>query len=312
MMEKYSRLLITGSTGMVGGALYQRLKEEGYTHLTAPGITEERIDLRYHDRVSELFNRQTFDYVFHLAARVSGIQANINRPVQHLNDNILMDSNIFDACYKFGVKKVLYLGSSCIYPKNYKQPLKEEYLMEGKLEETNAGYALSKIVGIELLKSYKKQYGLKSTILLPCNIYGTGDHFDLENSHVLSALVKKFVDAKSKHEDVTLWGTGKARREFVHVEDVVDAVLHFFPIDIKEDFINIGPGKDISIKELSDIVIKLVGFIGEVNWDKTRPEGMMRKMLDVSRMESYGFSPKKTLEAGIAQMIREYRGFVKK
>ena len=294
---------------MVGSSLYKKLKELGYKKITAPGVNHKKVDYRDIHATYKLFRRKKFDYVFHLAAKVGGIQANINQPVQFLNDNLLINSHIFYCAYNTKVKKLLYLGSSCIYPAKCPQPMKEEYLLSGPLESTNEGYALAKIVGLKLAKYYHKQYNLQTVCLMPCNIYGTNDHYDLENSHVLSALIKKFVDAKNNKENlVTLWGTGKAKREFIHVYDVVEAIMYFFRIIDTPDIINIGTNKDLTIKQLATIISKEVGYKGRIVWDRTKPDGMMRKCLDVSKMNRMGFKPKVDLVTGIRQSIKEYKG----
>lgn len=311
-MLKNDVILITGSTGMVGSNLYNKLISEGYSNIIAPGKNFKKIDLRNHNEVYKVFVKNKIKYVFHLAAKVGGIQANIDNPVSFLKDNLLINVNVFDCCHKFHVEKILYLGSSCIYPTKCKQPMKEEYLMDGKLEPTNEGYALSKICGLKLAEYYHKQYGVKTVCLMPCNIYGTNDHYDLKSSHVLSALIKRFSEAKDADaKEVVLWGTGTARREFIHVQDVIDAILYFFDKIDNPEIINIGPGKDFSIMGLAQIVKEAVGYKGKVNFDHIHPDGMMKKCLNVKKMEKYGFKPKVELLEGISRSIKEYKELCK-
>jgi len=302
-----SKILITGATGMVGSVLYAKLKKEGFTKIVAPGVTCKRVDLTDQLAVQKLFKKNKFEYVFHLAAKVGGIQANIHNPVDFLQENLLINTFIFDNCYKTYVKKVLYLGSSCIYPALCDQPMRESYLLSGRLEPTNEGYSLSKICGLKLAEYYFSQYGLKSVCLMPSNIYGTNDHYDLTSAHVLSSLIKKFVDAKNQGDkSVTLWGNGEAKREFIHVDDVVSAILFFFEKVDTPDIINIGTNKDLTIKRLANIIAEKVGYTGKIQYDESKPNGMLRKCLDVSKMLGMGFSPKVELIQGIQRSIKEY------
>ena len=306
-MEKNAKILITGASGMVGSQLVKQLIELGYKNLLTPSSKD--IDLRDIYGTNLYFINNKPEYVFHLAAKVGGIQANIDSPVQFLNDNLMMNTNIFYCCNLYNVKKVLYLGSSCIYPKECQQPMKEEYLLTGLLEPTNEGYALAKIAGLKLSEAYFKQFGLKTVCLMPCNIYGTGDHYDSENSHVLSALISKINLAKVHDLPfISLWGTGIARREFVHVNDVVKAIIYFFNLIETPEIINIGTGLDCTIKELAEMIKKELGYIGEIKWDETKPNGMLKKCLDVSKMKSYGFYPYIDLDQGIKRSIKEYKG----
>ena len=306
-MEKNAKILITGASGMVGSQLVKQLIELGYKNLLTPSSKD--IDLRDIYGTNLYFINNKPEYVFHLAAKVGGIQANIDSPVQFLNDNLMMNTNIFYCCNLYNVKKVLYLGSSCIYPKECQQPMKEEYLLTGLLEPTNEGYALAKIAGLKLSEAYFKQFGLKTVCLMPCNIYGTGDHYDSENSHVLSALISKINLAKVHDLPfISLWGTGIARREFIHVSDVVKAILYFFDKIETPEIINIGTGLDCTIKELAEMIKKEIGYTGEIRWDETKPNGMLRKCLDVSKMKSYKFYPYTNLDQGIKRSIKEYKG----
>ncbi|MCK5218942.1 GDP-L-fucose synthase, partial [bacterium] len=247
------------------------------------------------------------------AARVGGIQANIDHPAEFLYENLAIQNNVIHQSYLSGVKKICFLGSSCIYPKECPQPMKEEYLLTGPLETTNEGYALAKIAGVKMIEFYRKQYGFCGISVMPCNLYGTNDSFDPLHSHVLSALVKKFVDAvDNKAQSVTMWGTGTARREFMHVDDAAEAILFLMEYYDSPQLINIGWGEDISIKELALLIAQKVGFEGELIWDTTKPDGMLRKCMDVSRIKTLGYAPKITLEKGIQKTIEEYREFKRK
>jgi GDP-L-fucose synthase len=305
-MNKASKILITGSYGMVGSALAKNLFEAGFANLLSPRRME--LDLQNYSSVDAYFSKNKPEYVFMVAARVGGIAANIADPVGFLQENLELELNLFKACFKYKTKKNLFLGSSCIYPNNSPQPIKEEYLMTGPLEPTNEGYALSKIVGLSLAKYYHVQYKMNTICPMPCNIYGTNDHFELDKSHVLSALIRRFVNAKDNNlEEVTLWGTGIARREFIHVEDVAKSLIHLMNSDYDlPDIINIGYGSDVSIQELAELIKIKVGFDGVISWDSTKPNGMLQKCMDVSKMRDLGYSPLITLEQGIERTIQEY------
>ena len=305
-MNKASKVLITGTSGMVGSALARNLFEAGFTNLLTPKRIE--VDFLDYSSVDTYFSKNTPEYVFIVAAKVGGIAANISDPVGFLQENLELELNLFKACFKHGTKKNLFLGSSCIYPNNSPQPIKEEFLMTGPLEPTNEGYALSKIVGLRLAKYYHVQYNMNTICPMPCNIYGTNDHFELDKSHVLSALIRKFVNAKDDNlEEVILWGTGIARREFIHVEDAAKALIYLMNSDYDQpDIVNIGYGSDISIHELSELIKSKVGFTGTISWDSTKPDGMLRKCMDVSKMRGLGYSPSITLEQGIERTIQEY------
>ena len=305
-MDKTATILVTGATGMVGGALLRRLHAEGYARAFGP----PRKDLDLSDRAAVMswFERHRPQHVFLLAARVGGIVANMSDPAGFLEQNLRIEMNLFEACVKFGTKKNVYLGSSCIYPRECPQPMREEYLLTGPLEPTNEGYALAKILGLKMAAYQHRQHGLRTVCPMPCNLYGTGDHFDLEKSHVLSALVRRFVDAQdTRAPSVTLWGTGSARREFLHVDDAVRAMLFFMDRVETPEHINIGPGTDVTIRELALMIAKETGYAGEVRWDSTKPDGMPRKCMDVTRMKALGFVPEVTLAEGIARTIDEYR-----
>jgi GDP-L-fucose synthase len=305
-MEKKSVILVTGSTGMVGSVLVAKLQHLSFERILSPSRHE--LDLCNGKQVDSYFDRHRPEYVFMLAAKVGGIAANQADPVGFLEENVKIQIHLFDACHKYRTKKNLFLGSSCIFPRDCPQPMKEEYLLTGPLEPTNEGYALSKIMGLKLAEYYYRQLGMKTICPMPCNIYGTNDHFDFHRSHVLSALVRRFVDAQDDGaERVTLWGTGVARREFIHVQDVSDALLFFMDRCDRPEIINVGTGEDIPIRELANLIARRVGYRGEIMWDPTKPDGMPRKCLDVSKQTDMGFRPMIGLEEGVEITIAEYR-----
>jgi GDP-L-fucose synthase len=282
------------------------LQLAGYTNLVYK--TSKELNLTNQTAVHKFFEAEKPEIVILAAAKVGGIQANIENPATFLVDNLNIQNNICEASLKNGVEKLVFLGSSCIYPKESPQPMKEEYLLTGKLEPTNEGYALAKIAGLKLLSGMQKQYGFNSISLMPCNLYGPNDSFDLKHSHVLSALVKRFTDAADNNDaDITLWGTGIARREFLHVDDVARAIVFMMENYNDPNFINIGCGYDVSIKELAEMIAAKTGFKGQIKWDSTKPDGMLRKCMDVSRQKEIGFEPEITLEQGVDQMISIYK-----
>jgi GDP-L-fucose synthase len=293
---------------MVGNALLKSLAAKGYQNLVV--ATSSELDLTSQEAVEAFFKKEKPSYVFLVAAKVGGIQANIKNPAVFLYNNLMIQNNVIHAAYKYGAEKIVFYGSSCIYPKECPQPMKEEYLLTGKLEPTNEGYSIAKIAGIKMIEGYRKQYNLNGISLMPCNLYGPNDSFDLEHSHVLSALVKRFSDAKEEGvPELTLWGTGNARREFMHVEDAADAGVFLFENYNEASFINVGWGTDVSIKELAEMIAQQVGYQGQINWDHSKPDGMMRKCMDVSRMKALGFEPKISLEEGVKQMITLYQAW---
>jgi GDP-L-fucose synthase len=305
-MDKNSIIFIAGHNGMVGSAINRLLQKNDYTNI----ITKNRKDLNLKNQaeVNEFFSSNKPEYVFLCAAKVGGIQANIKQPATFLMENLQIQNNIIEAAYQQGVKKLLFLGSSCIYPKECPQPMKEEYLLTGKLEPTNEGYAIAKIAGLKILEAYQKEFDFNGISLMPCNLYGPNDSFDLAHSHVLSALVKKFVDAVEDHtQEITLWGTGNARREFMHVDDIAMASLYMMNNYEEAEFINIGWGIDISIKELALLIARLTNYTGNLVWDTSKPDGMMKKCMDVGKMKKYGFEPTIDLEKGIKEMITIYK-----
>ncbi len=270
---------------------------------------KNELDLRNQKEVDDFFKRERPEIVIHLAAKVGGINANITYPADFIYDNLVMQTNVIKSSQVYGVENFIFIGSSCIYPLNSPQPMVEEYLMNGKLEPTNEGYAISKITGIKLLEAYKKQYNFNSVCLMPSNLYGPNDSFDPKYSHVLSALVKKVLDAKYKNlKEIDIWGTGIAKREFLHINDLANAIIYFMQKGIDDlSFLNIGTGIDISIKELLYLIIAEVKFEGKVNWDDSKPNGMLRKCLDVTKMKEQGFEPKISLNEGLKQVINEYK-----
>lgn len=304
-MKKSDLIYVAGHRGMVGTAITRALTQHGFTNQLI--ATLDDLDLRDAVAVDNFFAKHRPDYVFLAAARVGGIQANIDSPAEFLMDNLMIQNNIFNSSLKHKVQKLLFLGTSCIYPKDSPQPMKEEYLLTGPLEPTNEGYALAKIAGLKLAEYYYKQYGFKTVCPMPSNLYGPNDHFN-KNSHVLSALVKKFVDAKdSNAPSVTMWGTGIARREFFHVDDLARILIELMQTVDTPEIINIGSGTDLTIKELAELVASKVGYIGAMEWDSTKPNGMLRKCLDVSKMKKLGLSGTIDLEIGITGVIAEYR-----
>ena len=305
-LNRETKIYIAGHQGMVGSATLRLLQDEGFTNLLTVGSKE--LDLTSQPATARFIEKEKPEIVILCAAKVGGIQANIDNPATFLIDNLQIQNNVIAASLKNGVKNLVFLGSSCIYPKECPQPMKEEYLLTGKLEPTNEGYAIAKIAGIKLLEGLKKQYGFNSISLMPCNLYGPNDSFDLNHSHVLSALVKRFVDAADqKTPSISLWGTGIARREFMHVCDMARAILFMLENYDESCFINVGVGTDVSIKELAEMIAASVGYTGKILWDHTKPDGMLKKCMDVSRMEALGFKPEISLQAGIEQMINIYK-----
>ena len=310
-MEKNAKIYVAGHRGLVGSAIVRHLQAAGYGNLVLK--THAELDLISQEAVREFFEAEKPEYVFLAAAKVGGIRANMESPAQFLYDNIVIQTNIIHQAYLSGVKKILILGSSCIYPRECPQPMKEENLLDGKLEPTNEGYALSKIVALKMGEFYKRQYGFNAISVMPCNLYGQNDSFDPLHSHVLSATVKKFVDAIDEGRDtVVMWGTGNARREFLNVDDMAAGCLFMMEHYEGETFINIGCGEDYSIRELAEMVARLTGFDGKIEWDTTKPDGMMKKCMDVTRMKEMGFEPRISLEEGIKHVIEEYKQFKNK
>ncbi len=305
-----SRIYVAGHRGLVGSAIMRKLESDGYTNIAVR--TSKELDLRRQIEVEAFFTQEKPDYVFLAAAKVGGILANNTYKAEFIYDNIIIAANVINAAYKAGVKKLLNLGSSCIYPKFAPQPMKEEYLLTGILEPTNEPYAIAKIAAIKLCRYYNEQNGTNFISVMPTNLYGPNDNFDLETSHVLPALIRKFHEAKvAKHDSVVLWGTGEPLREFLYVDDLADACVFLMKnydySDIGE-FINIGTGTDIKIVELAQLIKRITGFEGEIRHDRTKPDGTPRKLLDISRICSLGWGPKTSLEDGIKRAYAFYTG----
>ncbi|MCE5191915.1 MAG: GDP-L-fucose synthase [Actinomycetia bacterium] len=298
-MDKDSRIYVAGHRGLVGGAILRRLEEAGYTNLVTR--THAELDLTDQLAVEGFFAEEKPEYVFLAAAKVGGILANSTYPADFIRENLLIQTNVIDAAHRHGVRKLEFLGSSCIYPKLAPQPLKEEYLLTGPLEPTNEAYAIAKIAGIVMVKSYRRQHGLNGISLMPTNLYGPGDNFDLESSHVLPALIRKFHEAKmSGSTQVVVWGTGTPRREFLHVDDLAVAAVFLMENYDDEQIINVGVGEDVSIADAAALVADVVGYDGEIVYDTSKPDGTPRKLLDVSRLFAMGWRPKFDLRRGIA------------
>ncbi len=307
-MEKSSKIYIAGHRGLVGSALQRRLLGEGYTNLLTR--TSKELDLRRQADVEAFFEKERPEYVFLAAAKVGGILANSTYKAEFIYDNIMISSNVIHAAYKNGAKKLLNLGSSCIYPKYAPQPMKEEYLLTGALEPTNEPYAISKIAAIKLCRYYNEQYGTNFISVMPTNLYGPNDNFDLETSHVIPALIRKFHEAKqAKRREVVLWGTGEPYREFLYVDDLADAcvfLMEKYDYNHIGEFVNIGAGTDLTINEISALIRRIVGFEGTIAHDTSKPDGTPRKLLDVSRMRSLGWVANTSLEEGIRKTYEAF------
>ena len=304
-MNRGSRIFVAGSRGLVGSAIVRALRSAGYENLLLP--TREPLDLCVQPAVDEFFARQRPDYVFLAAAKVGGILANSTYPADFLRDNLAIQTNVIDAAWRHGAKKLLFLGSSCIYPKLAPQPLREEYLLTGALEPTNEWYAIAKIAGILMCQAYRKQHGFNAISLMPTNLYGPGDNFDLQNSHVLPALLRKFVEAaESNAPEVVIWGSGSPRREFLHVDDLADAALFLMLHYDSPEIVNVGTGKDVTIRELAETIGRLTGYRGRLAFDASKPDGTPRKLLDVSRIRALGWKAGIPLDAGLASTYRWY------
>lgn len=303
-MQKESKIYIAGHRGMVGSALVRVLEKNGYRNIITK--TSKELDLRKQEDVARFFETEQPDYVFLAAAKVGGIHANNCYRAEFLYDNLMIEANIIHSAYKSNVTRLLFLGSSCIYPKMAPQPLKEEYLLTGPLEPTNEPYAIAKIAGIKLCETYKNQYGCDFFSAMPTNLYGPNDNYDLENSHVLPALIRKFHTAKiNNDESVQIWGTGSPKREFLHVDDLAEACLFLMLSANPPELSNIGCGEDISIKDLALTIKKVVGFEGELTFDTSKPDGTPRKLMDISLLHQLGWKHQIELEDGIRSVYEE-------
>jgi GDP-L-fucose synthase len=337
-MKNTSKIFVAGHRGLVGAAILRRLRSEGYDNILLR--THAELDLTDQAAVRRFFDIERPEYVFLAAAKVGGILANDTRPAEFIRDNLLIQANVIDAAYRYGVTKLQFLGSSCIYPRLAPQPMKEEHLLTGELESTNEWYAVAKIAGIKMCQAYRRQYGFNAISLMPTNLYGQGDNFDLESSHVLPAMLRKFHLAKlamqgdteaisrdeatfgpipqevrdalgldgGKAPVVPLWGTGSAMREFLHVDDLADAALFLMRTYDDERIVNVGVGEDVSIRDLAELVREVVGFEGEIVWDQTKPDGTPRKLLDVTRLGKTGWKASIGLRGGIEATYRWYLG----
>ncbi len=307
-LDRNKKIYVAGHRGLVGSALVRKLEQEGFTNIVTR--THEELDLTRQAEVEKFFEMEKPDYVILAAAKVGGIHANDTYPADFIMKNLQMECNVIDAAYKNQVQKLLFLGSSCIYPRECPQPIKEEYLLSDYLEKTNEAYALAKIAGLKMCAYYNKQYGTDYISVMPCNLYGINDNFSLENSHVLPALMRKFHEAKLKGETtVAVWGSGKPLREFLNVDDLADACLFLMDHYKGNDFFNVGYGEEVTIRELAKMVKKTVGFEGEIVMDASKPDGTMRKLTDISRIKALGWEPKISLEAGLKET---YEWFCKK
>jgi GDP-L-fucose synthase len=300
-ITKHSLIYVAGHRGMVGSAVVRALKRAGYINLLVR--THSELDLTDQSAVHEFFGEQRPEAVILAAARVGGINANSSRPALFIRDNLLIQGNVIDAAHRAGVKKFVFLGSSCIYPRLSPQPIREEYLLTGPLEPTNEWYAVAKIAGIKMCQAYRREFGFNAICLMPTNLYGPGDNFDLHNSHVLPALIRRFHDAKMRGDQrVTAWGTGTPRREFLHVFDLADAIVLLLELYDDESIINVGCGVDVTIKELCETVMAVSGYGGRLEFDSNKADGAPRKLLDVSKINALGWRPKIPLRPGIEQV----------
>ena len=304
-MNKTDKIFVAGHKGLVGSAICRKLLSDGYTNILT--VDKSIVDLKDKDSVKLWFKENKPDYVFLAAAKVGGIHANNTYPVEFITDNLMIQNNVIDSCHEYNTKKLMFLGSVCIYPKYAPTPVKEEYLLTGELEPTNEWYAVAKIAGIKQCQAYKKQYGDNFISVMPCNLYGLNDNFHPTNSHVLPALIRKFHEAKlNQSPNVMCWGTGSPRREFMNVEDLADACVFLMHEYNSEEIINIGYGEDFTIKEISDIVRDVVRYNGEIIWDTSKPDGTPKRLLDTSKLFNMNWRPKINLTVGLKQTYSWY------
>ena len=304
-----SKIYVAGHAGLVGSAMVRALRARGYKNLLL--VAHRDLDLTNQRSVSDFFQHERPRAVIMAAARVGGINANSTRPAEFIRDNLLIQDNVIDSAYRSGSEKFVFLGSSCIYPKLAPQPIKEDYLLTGALEPTNEWYAIAKIAGLKMCQAYRRQYGFNAISLMPTNLYGPGDNFDLQNSHVLPALIRRFHEAALRGDPtMSIWGTGTPRREFLHVDDLADAVIHLMNGYESEQIINVGWGEDVTIRELAEMIAKTSGFQGRLVFDSTKPDGTQQKLLDTSRLSALGWKPKITLQTGIEQTYEWFKRHV--
>lgn len=297
-MHTSDKIFVAGHKGLVGSAIVRSLREQGYRNLVL--VASKDLDLRDETTTLNFFKETKPDYVFLAAAKCGGIKDNIDHPVQFLEDNLKIQSSVISASYKTDVKKLMFLGSACIYPRECEQPIKEEYLLSGYLEPTNEAYSLAKIAGIKLCQAYNKQYGTNFISVQPSNVYGPRDNFNPQTSHVIAGLIRRFHEAKvGEKERIECWGSGSARREFIYVEDLADALIFLMNNYDDSEIINVGVGRDVSIKELVAHIVDVVGYEGEVGWDTSKPEGMKQRLLDTTKLKELGWKPKTTLDNGL-------------
>jgi GDP-L-fucose synthase len=305
-MDRDSRIFVAGHRGLAGSSIVRALQAAGYTDILSAG--RETLDLREKRAVGEFFSKQRPEFVFLAAAKVGGILANSTYPAEFLYDNLAIQMNVIDSAWRNSVRKLLFLGSSCIYPKMAPQPLREEYLLTGELEPTNEWYAVAKIAGIKLCQAYRAQYGFNAISLMPTNLYGPGDNFHPQNSHVLPALLKRFSEAADADvPEIVIWGSGAPRREFLHVDDLADAALFLMKHYDAPELVNIGTGNDLTIRELAEMIGRLTGYRGKLVFDPSKPDGTPRKLLDVSKINGLGWKARIPFEQGIGDTLRWYR-----
>jgi GDP-L-fucose synthase len=308
-LKQDSRIYVAGHRGLVGAAVVRALRRQGYENLLLR--THRELDLTDQGAVRGFFDRERPAAVVMAAARVGGIQANNTHPALFIRDNLLIQDNVIDAAHRSGAGKFVFLGSSCIYPKLSPQPIKEEYLLTGPLEPTNEWYAIAKIAGVKMCQAYRREFGFNAISLMPANLYGPGDNFDLQNSHVLPALIRRFHEARERGDDtLSVWGTGTPRREFLHVDDLADAVVYLLETYDDEAIVNVGWGEDVTIRELAELVMSVAGYQGRLVFDHSKPDGAPRKLLDTTRLTTLGWRPKIPLKAGIESTYAWFREHV--
>ena len=310
-MQPESRIYVAGHRGLVGSAIVRRLRDAGFQNLLLPDRSE--LDLTRQSEVERFFAAEKPEYVFLAAAKVGGILANDTWPADFIRDNTLIEMLVLDAAHRHGVERVLFLGSSCIYPKHAPQPTREEYLLTGPLEPTNEAYAIAKILGIKTVEAYRRQHGVRWISAMPTNLYGPNDNFDLETGNVLPALIRRFHEAReSGAPSVTLWGTGTPRREFLHVDDLADALFFLMQTYDGDSFVNVGVGEDVTIRDLAELVRRIVGYEGTIEFDASKPDGTPRKLMDVSRLTALGWRARIRLEEGVRATYEWYRGSIER